>query len=101
MLPRQDKTKGVHHHQAIITWKFKGIYLRKRRIKLWILKWQQAHNYKKLNLKQRKQLEQEQNQRYVDYLEGYQLGEVKGENGGKGAGITKYKLVGREYTGGG
>ena len=43
--------KGIHHHQAIITWNVKGTYLRKRRWKLWTLKKQQIHNYQKVNLK--------------------------------------------------
>ena len=41
-----------------------------------------------------KQAEQKQNHRYGDHLEGYQLGGGKRANGGKGAGIKKYKLVG-------
>ena len=35
VLPRQNKAKRLHHHQAIITWNVKGTYLRKRRSKLW------------------------------------------------------------------
>ena len=33
-LPRQEKTKGVHHHQTIIICNVKGTYLGKRRSKL-------------------------------------------------------------------
>ena len=40
-----------------------------------------------------KQAEQEQNHRYEDHLEGYHLGGRK-QNGGKGAGMKKYKMVG-------
>ena len=58
MLPRQGEAKGVYHHQAIITWKVKGAYLRKRRSKLWTLKWQQSHNYQSLNVKNKKQTKQ-------------------------------------------
>ena len=29
MLPTQGKAKGVYHHQAIIIWNVKGIYLKK------------------------------------------------------------------------
>ena len=40
-----------------------------------------THNYQQLNLKNKnkliKQPEQEQNHRYADHLEGYQLGGVK------------------------
>ena len=39
-----------------------------------------------------KQAEQEQNHRYGDYSEGYQLGGGMGK-WGKGCGIRKYKLV--------
>ena len=42
-----------------------------------------------------KKAEQTQNYRCGDHLEGYQLGGGRG-NGGKGAGIKKYKLVVRE-----
>ena len=31
----------------------KGTYLRKRRSKLWTVKWQQTQNYQQLNLKQK------------------------------------------------
>ena len=53
MLPRPGKVKGVHHHQAIITLNVKGTYLRKRRSKLWTVKWQQTHNYQQMNLKEK------------------------------------------------
>ena len=52
--------------------------LRKRRWpKLWTVNWQQTHNYQQPNLKQQqqqlsKQLEQEQNHRNGDHMEGYQ-----------------------------
>ena len=62
VLPGQGKTKGVYHHQAIITWNVKGNDLRKGS-KLWTLKWQKTHSYQQLNLKSKnklsKQLEQE------------------------------------------
>ena len=85
MLPRQGRTKGVHHHQALIIWNVKGAYLRTRRSKLSTIKWQKIHLYQQLNLKNKlsKQAEQKQNHRYGDYLEGYQLGGGrvrKGEN---------------------
>ena len=35
----KKKTKGVHHHQMIITWNVKETYLRKIS-KLWTIKWQ-------------------------------------------------------------
>ena len=43
----------------------------------------QTHNYQQLNLKtkQSKQPEQEQNYRYGDHLEGYQLGGGRGKKG--------------------
>ena len=47
----EKKTKGVHHHKTIIIWNVKGIYLRKRRSKPWIIKWQQICIYQQLNLK--------------------------------------------------
>ena len=33
VLPRQGKTKGIHHHQAIITRDIKETYLRGKKIK--------------------------------------------------------------------
>ena len=60
--PRQVIAKGVHHHQAIITWNVKGTYLRKRRSKLWIIKWQQIHNYQQLNLKTKTNKQAKNNQ---------------------------------------
>ena len=83
MLPRQGKAKGVHHQQTIITGNVKGTYLRKKKkIKTMNLKRQQIHNYQQLNLKNKqtnkqklsKEPEQEQNHRYGEHLEGYQLG---------------------------
>ena len=53
--------------------KFKGTYLRKRRSKLWTVKWKQPHNYQQLNLKNKnknklgKELEQEQNHKNGEY----------------------------------
>ena len=44
-------------------------------------------NKTKLN----KQLEQEQNHRNGDHMEGYQQGRGKGENGEKGTGNKKHK----------
>ena len=55
-------------------------------------------NKKKNNLS--KQLEQEQNHRNGDHMEGYQQGRGMRENVGKGAGNKKYELVGTEQTGG-
>ena len=85
MLPRQGKAKGVHHHQAVIIQNIKGTYLRKGRSKLWTVKWQQTHNYKQLNLKNKnklsKQVEQEQNHRNGDHMEGYQRGDGGGRTG--------------------
>ena len=75
MLSRQGKAKEVHYHQALIIWNVKGTYLRKRRSKLSIVKWQQTHNDQQLNLKKQnkntlsKHLEQEQNHRYGDMFE--------------------------------
>ena len=50
----------------------------------WTVKWQQTHNYQQLkekNKKQKlsKQLEQEQNHRNEDHMEGYQWGWEGGE----------------------
>ena len=50
------------------------------------------HNYQQLNLKNKLSKQNEQNNRYGDNLEGYQLGEGRGE-WGKGAWI-KCNLVG-------
>ena len=58
----EDKTKGVHHHQALVIWKVKGTYLRKRS-KLWTVKWQQTHNYQQLNLKQKQKWKTKQTTR--------------------------------------
>ena len=57
-------------------WNVEGTYLRKRRSNIWTVKWQQTHNYQQLNLKEdknklSKQLEQEQNHRNGDHMEGY------------------------------
>ena len=41
-----------------------------------------------------KKLEEKENHRYGDHMEGYQLGGGRGRMGGKGAGIKKHKLVG-------
>ena len=99
MLPRQGQAKGVHHHQAITTWNVKGIYLRKRRSKLWTLKWQQIHNLLTTECKKKKlskQPEQEQNHRYGDHMDGYQLGGGRQKMGGKVQGlrsiICRYKI---------
>ena len=75
MLLRWGKVKGVHHCQALIIWNVKGTYFFKKRKKsrLWTVKWQQTHNCQELNLKQKqnklsKQLEQEQNHRNGDHM---------------------------------
>ena len=90
MLPRLGKAKGAYHQQVINTWNVKGTYLRKRRSKTWTVKWQQTHNYQQLNLKNEnklsKQLEQEQNHRYGDHVEGYQQG------GGRGKVEKRYRV---------
>ena len=49
--------KGIHHHQAIITWNVKGTYLRKRRSKLWTLEWQETHQ-STIEYKKQKQTKQ-------------------------------------------
>ena len=58
------------------------------------VKWKQTHNYQQLNLKktnkQSKQLEQEQNHKNGDHMEGYQQGREWG-NGEKGTGSKKHK----------
>ena len=82
MLPGQGQVKGVHHHLAIIIWNVKGNYLRKRRSKIWTLKWQPkltAINNRTLKKRQKKinlskLLEQGQNHRNGDHMEGYQWG---------------------------
>ena len=56
VFPRQGKVKGIHHHQALIIWNVKGIYLRKRRrSKIQTIKWQKTHNCQQPNLKKQKQ----------------------------------------------
>ena len=43
-----------------ITWNVRGTHLRKRRrSKLWTVKWQQGHNYQQLNLKQKQKQTQQ------------------------------------------
>ena len=76
-------------------WNVKGTSLRKRRSKLWTVKWQQTHNYQQqLNLKKpqtkdklSKQLEQEHNHRNEDHMQGYQQAEGDGRMGEKVQGI--------------
>ena len=89
MLPRQGKAKGLHHHEVIIIWNVTGTYLRKRRrSKLWILRWQQIHNYQHLNLKKQiKQTSKIGTESDGDHLEGYQLGGGKGRMGEKVQGL--------------
>ena len=72
-LPRQEKTKWVHHYQTIIIWNVKGTYL-KRRSKLWTVKWQKIQIYQQLNLKNKlsKQEEQRQNHGYREWFDGCQ-----------------------------
>ena len=55
------------------------------------VKWEQIHNYQKLNLKNKthKQAEQKQNHRYGDHLEGYHWG------GGRGRIKEKVQGLGR------
>ena len=48
-----------------------------------------------------KQLEQEQNHRNGDHMEGYQQGEGREENGDKGTGNKKHKWSVQKQTGGG
>ena len=53
---------------------------RKNDSKLTVIK---NHTYNKNKSKLSKQLEQEQNHRYGDHMEGYQLGSRRGREGGK------------------
>ena len=79
----------------------KGTYLRKRRSKLWTIKWQQTHNYQQLNLKNKnenknklsKQVEQEQNHKNGDHMKGYQQGGGRGRMAEKLQGIRS--IIGR------
>ena len=59
MLPREGQVKGVHHHEALIIRNAKGTYLRKRRSKLGAVKLQQTQNYQQMNLKEKKNNENE------------------------------------------
>ena len=83
MLPRQGKAEGVHNHKAIIILDVKGSYLKTKKIKTMNIKMAIIHNYQQLNLKNKlsKLVEQKQNHRYGDHLDGYQLGEVSGRIG--------------------
>ena len=55
---------------------------KKKKIKIWTIKWQQTHNYQQWNFKNKnklsKQLEQEQNHRSGDHMESYQQGSGRG-----------------------
>ena len=62
--------------------------------KLWIVKWQQTHNYQQLNLNKQtkkdklgKKLEKVQNHRNGDHMQGYQQAEGDGRRGEKVQGI--------------
>ena len=76
--PDKAKLKEFITTNPLLYEMLKGLNLRKRRrSKLWIVKWQQTHNYQQLSLnknKLSKQLEQEQNHRNGDHMEGYQQG---------------------------
>ena len=87
--PIPGQVKGVHHHQPLIIWNVKGTYLRKRRSKLWTVKWQQTHNSQQLNLKKQKRtkLEQTQIHRNGEHREGYQQGGQRQRIGKKVQGI--------------
>ena len=83
LLPNQGKIKGVHHYQALIIWNVKGTYLRRRRkSKLWTVKWQQTHNCQPLNLKNKLSKQKEKNHRNGDHMEGYPLEEWREVMGG-------------------
>ena len=75
--------------------KCKKDFSKKRRSKIWTVKWQQTHNHQQLNLKKQKQKQTKQttrtgtDRRNRDHREGYQWGGV--ENGGKGTGNKKHK----------
>ena len=72
----------------LIIWTVKGTYLRKRRwSKIWTVKWQQTQQLSTTEPKKQKQtkqrLEQEQNHRNRDHMEGYQWGEEEERMVGK------------------
>ena len=90
MLPRQGKVKGIHHHEALMIWNVSGTYPRKRRSKLWTVKWQQTHNSQQPNLKTQKQTKQ--TTRTTESQKGRSHGRLSAgrgrmENGEKGTGI--------------
>ena len=88
--------KGVHHHQALIMGNVAGTYLRKRRSKMWTVKWQQPYNYQEPNLKQ-KQKQTKQTTRTGTESEKWRshgelsVGRGRSENGGKAAGNKKHE----------
>ena len=82
MLPRQGKTKVVHHHQSIIIRNVEEAYLRKK-IKTMNMKMTVNSQLPTIESENKvsKQTEQGQNYRYGDHLVGYQLGEGRGRMG--------------------
>ena len=87
MLPRQGQVKGVHHHQALIIWNVKEIYLKEDDQKYeqeYDKKLTTINNWTEKNpnkSKLSKQLEQEQKDRNGDHMEGYQQGSGRGRGG--------------------
>ena len=82
MIHTEDQVKGVHHHKALIIQNVKVTYLRKRRSKTINSKMttnSQLSTTEPKKQKLSKQLEQEQNYRNGDHMEGYHWG-GEGEN---------------------
>ena len=80
----------------------KGTYLRKRRkLKLWTIKWQQTHNYQQPNLKKKKERKTmktkskettrtgTESEKWTSHG-GISVGRGKGGIGGKGTGKEKH-----------
>ena len=101
VLPRQEKVKGVHHHQTSITWNVKGSSSKRRKKKIKYRNSKMAIRiYQQLNLKYKisEQVEQKQTHRYREHFDSCQMGWRVGGMGEKGEGIKKYKLVATEQS---
>ena len=94
-LSRQEKAKGVHHHQTNIIRNVKGSSL-KRRQKIKTMNTNGAINtiYQQLSLKNKiNEKNQKQTQRYREQIDALPDGRRVRQLGEKGEGIKKYKLV--------
>ena len=99
VLPRQGKAKVVHY-QAIIIWNVKENYEREKEDKTMNIK--MAANSQLSTTESKKQKQTKQTTRIETESQkwrscgGLSVGKGMGENGGKGAGSKKHKLVGTE-----